>query len=240
MNVKVTISYDGSLYLGSQRQPNKRSVEDKLIEVFKILNIEPIITLSGRTDKDVHATGQVFNIQIPTFWKDLEKLKKVLNHKLPLSIKVKNIKKVSDDFHSRFHAKKRVYRYIISNKELEPFFSNYITYVEKIDETKIKEAIKLFEGVHDFEFFHKRGSDKENLVREIYKTAFYKYKDIYVFKFEANSYLRSQIRLMVGFLLKISKGDLIKDDLKNQLEKKNYIFRTPANPYGLYLAKVKY
>lgn len=240
MNIKVTISYDGSLYLGSQRQPNKRSVEDKLIEVFKILNIEPKITLSGRTDKDVHATGQVFNIVIPPFWKDLEKLKKVLNHKLPLSIRVKNIKKVYDDFHSRFHAKKRVYRYIITQKEFEPFFANYVTYVKKVDEKKIKEAIKLFEGVHDFEYFHKKGSDKENLVREIFSTSFYKYKDLYVFKFEGNSYLRSQIRLMVGFLLKISSGNLTKEDLKNQLDKKSYIFRIPASPYGLYLAKVKY
>ena len=240
MNVKITISYDGSLYLGSQKQPNKRSVEDKLMEVFNILNIEPNITLSGRTDKDVHATGQVFNIKIPSFWKDLQKLKEVLNNKLPLSIRVKSIKEVADEFHARFHAKKRVYRYFISNKKLEPFFANYITYFKQIDEKKINEAIKLFEGVHDFEYFHKRGSGKENLVREIYSATFYKYKDVYVFKFEANSYLRSQMRLMVGFLLKISSGVLTKEDLKNQLDKKNYIFKVPASPYGLYLSKVKY
>ena len=240
MNVKIKISYDGSLYLGSQRQPNKKSVEDKLIEVFTILNIEPKITLSGRTDKDVHATGQIFNIEIPSFWDDLEKLKKVLNFKLPLSIRVRDIKEVNEDFHSRFHAKSRVYRYLITNKEIQPFFANYITYVEKIDEKKINEAIKLFEGIHDFEYFHKKGSEKENLKREVYSAKFYKYKDFYVFRFEANSYLRSQIRLMVGFLLKISSANLTKEDLILQLNKKAHLYKIPAKPYGLYLAKVKY
>ncbi|WP_298751594.1 tRNA pseudouridine(38-40) synthase TruA [uncultured Arcobacter sp.] len=240
MNVKITISYDGFSYQGSQRQPNKKSVENKLIEVFNLLNIEPKIILSGRTDKQVHATGQVFNINIPIFWSDLKKLKKVLNHKLPTSIRIKNIKKVSDEFHSRFHAKKRVYRYVVSTKEITPFLANYVTFVKSINEQKIKEAIQLFNGLHDFEYFHKLGSDKENLVREVYDTKFYKYKDFYIFKFEANSYLRSQIRLMVGFLLKISDGKLSKDDLKNQLEKKKITNKIPAPANGLYLAKVKY
>lgn len=240
MNLKITISYDGFSYQGSQRQPNKKSVENKLIEVFTLLNIDPKITLSGRTDKQVHATGQVFNIVVPPFWSNLEKLKKVLNHKLPSSIRVKSIKKVSDDFHARFHAKKRVYRYVISTKEPTPFLANYVTFIKSIDEKKIKEAIKLFIGTHDFEYFHKLGSDKENLIREIYDVKFYKYNDFYIFKFEANSYLRSQIRLMVGFLLKISDGKLSKDDLKNQLEKKKISNKIPAPANGLYLTKVKY
>lgn len=240
MNLKFVISYDGSEYLGSQRQPNKRSVEDKLIEAFKSINIESNIVLSGRTDKDVHATGQVFNIVVPSFWSDLKKLKDILNHKLPLSIRIKKISKASDDFHSRFHGKKRVYRYIVSTKNPNPFSSKYITFVNSIDEEKIKEAIKLFIGVHDFEYFHKKGSDKENLVREIFETMFYKYKDIYVFKFVANSYLRSQIRLMVAFLLKISDGKLSIDDLSKQLNKEKFVNKIPAPPYGLYLVRIFY
>lgn len=240
MNVKITISYDGFSYQGSQRQANKKSVEDKLIEVFKLLNIEPKITLSGRTDKQVHATGQVFNIVIPTYWSNFSKLKQVMNYKLPSSIRVRNIQKVSDEFHARFHAKKRVYRYVISTKEVNPFLANYVTFVKEINEEKIKEAIKLFIGVHDFEYFHKSGSEKDNKVREIFDAKFYKYKDFYIFRFEANSYLRSQIRIMVGFLLKISEGKLSNDDLKSQLLREKYIYKTPALPNGLYLSQVKY
>lgn len=240
MNVKITISYDGSLYQGSQRQPNKCSIEDKLIEAFTSININSKIILSGRTDKLVHATGQVFNIEIPSFWSNLCKLKKVLNQQLPYSIRINRIQQVSEEFHSRYHAKKRTYRYLITTKDIQPFNAKFITHVQSVDYEKIKEAINVFIGVHDFEYFHKKGSDKENLVRAIFDTKFYKYKDIYVFKFVANSYLRSQIRLMVGFLLKISSGDLTVDDLKEQLSKSTHKYKIPAEPYGLYLARVNY
>ena len=240
MNVKFTISYDGTKYQGSQTQANGLSVEDKLQEAFKSININTKIILSGRTDRDVHATGQVFNCEIPSFWDDLKKLKRILNKHLPNSIRIKSVSEVNKDFHARFHAKKRVYRYLISSKELTAFNANYIAYHKNINEEKIKQAIKLFEGKHDFEYFHKKGSDKDNTIREVYSTKFYKYKDIYIFYFCSNSYLRSQIRLMVGILLKISEGKLNLDDLKNQLEKKECKFRTPAGAYGLYLAKVFY
>jgi tRNA pseudouridine38-40 synthase len=240
MNTKFTISYDGTLYQGSQIQPNGKSVENKLQEAFLSLNIKTKIILSGRTDKNVHATGQVFNCILPSYWEDLKRLKDILNRHLPLSIRVNKISFVSDEFHSRFHAKKRVYRYLITPKPLTAFNSKYILHVPNIDEQKIKEAIKLYIGVHDFEYFHKKGSDKEKFIKEIFDTCFYKYKDIYVFKFIANSYLRSQIRLMVGFLIKINEGKLTKEDLLLQLNKQKHIYKTPASPYGLYLAKVSY
>lgn len=241
MNIKFVISYDGTQFQGSQKQPNNKAVENYLIRAFKAINIDTKIILSGRTDKDVHASGQVFNTIIPSFWREnLKKLKKILNQQLPLSIRVKKLIVVADDFHSRFHAKKRIYRYLLTSKELSPFNYKYITYEKNINEDLIKEAIKVFIGVHDFELFHKKGSDKENLIREVYDTTFYKYKDIYVFKFVANSYLRSQIRLMVGFLLEISRGKLTITDLKLQLKNEKRIFKKPAEPYGLYLASVIY
>jgi len=240
MNLKFLISYDGSLYKGSQKQPNGQTIEDKLLHAFKRININTKIILSGRTDKDVHATGQVFNCIVPDFWNNFSKLKDTLNQQLPTSIRVHHIKKVKDDFHSRFHAKKRVYRYLVTTKNITAFNNNFITQVRSIDEQKIKEAIKEFIGVHDFEYFHKQGSDKEITVREIFDTKFYKYKDIYVFKFTANSYLRSQIRLMVGFLLKISEEKLSLEDLKSQLKKEKNIHSLPALANGLYLAKVMY
>jgi len=240
MNAKFTIAYDGTSYQGSQTQPNGLSVEDKLQEAFKSLNIDTKIILSGRTDKDVHATGQVFNCTLPEYWHNLEKLKDIMNRHLPFSIKIKDIRETEEIFHSRFHAKKRVYRYIVSKKDVSVFSSKYIAYYKEFDEEKIKKAIKLFIGVHDFEFFHKKGSDKENTVREVFDAIFYEYRDVYVFKFTANSYLRSQIRLMVGFLLKVGEGKLSLNDLENQLKKKSYRFRTPASPYGLYLTKVYY
>lgn len=240
MNLKFVISYDGSLFQGSQKQPNGLTVEDKLLKAFKKINIETNIVLSGRTDKEVHATGQVFNCLVPDYWEDFFKLKEILNKNLPSSIKVLKISKVKDDFHSRFHAKKRVYRYLITTKPTTPFNDKFITHVKNINEELLQKAIKEFIGVYDFKYFHKTGSDKELTKREIFDTKFYKYKDIYVFKFTANSYLRSQIRLMVGFLLAINENKQNIENLKEQLTLQKHHFKTPAVANGLYLAKIKY
>ena len=240
MNLKFVIAYDGSLYQGSQKQPNEKTIENSLLKAFKKINIETNIVLSGRTDKEVHATGQVFNCIVPDFWTDFKKLKEVLNRSLPSSIKISNISKVSDSFHSRFHAKKRVYRYIITSKATSPFNDKFITYVQTINEELLKQAIKEFIGIYDFKYFHKTGSDKDITIREIFDTSFYRYKDIYVFKFTANSYLRSQIRLMVGFLLAINNNQETIENLRKQLRLETHIFKTPAKANGLYLAKIKY
>lgn len=240
MNLKFTVAYDGSLYLGSQKQPNKNTIEDELLKAFKTLNIETSIVLSGRTDKEVHATGQVFNCIIPDFWTDFFKLQEILNKRLPSSIQIRHIVKVDENFHSRFHAKKRVYRYLITTKPTTPFNDKFITFVKSVDKKLLKEAIKEFIGVYDFKYFHKTGSDKDVTIREIFETAFYKHKDIYVFKFVANSYLRSQIRLMVGFLLAINDKKLTIEDLKKQLRCEKNIFKIPIKANGLYLAKIKY
>ncbi len=240
MNLKFTIAYDGSLFQGSQKQPNGLTIEDKLLFAFKKINIQTNIVLSGRTDKEVHASGQVFNCLVPDYWEDFFKLKEILNRNLPSSIKILKISKVKDDFHSRFHAKKRVYRYLITSKPTTPFNDKFITYIQNIDEELLKKAIKEFVGVYDFKYFHKTGSDKDVTIREIYNTLFYKYKDIYVFQFTANSYLRSQIRLMVGFLIAINDKKLTIEDLKKQLRLEKNIFKTPIKANGLYLAKIKY
>jgi tRNA pseudouridine38-40 synthase len=240
MNVKITIAYDGFDFCGSQKQPNQNSVEDQLLKAFKRLNVEEKIILSGRTDKAVHATGQVFNIQLPKHFHNMNALKNTLNHHLPLSIRVLKACVVCEDFHARFSAKKRVYRYFITTKELSAFNARYITYVFCVNEEKIKNAIKLFLGEHDFEYFQKSGSDKHHFIKRIYEARFYKYNGIYVFKFKANSYLRSQIRLMVGILMEISKGKLEEHHLQEQLQKSKQHFKRPIEGNGLYLTKVVY
>ena len=86
MNLKVVIAYDGSLFQGSQKQPNGLTIENKLLKAFKRINIDTSIVLSGRTDKEVHATGQVFNCIVPDFWTDFSKLSKTKRENAPLKI----------------------------------------------------------------------------------------------------------------------------------------------------------
>jgi tRNA pseudouridine38-40 synthase len=240
MKIKLTISYDGTSFSGSQIQPDQPTIQSKLQEVLLILNIDTNLEFSGRTDRGVHAFRQVISCTIPSFWKDLKKLKETLNRLLPSSIFVRDIVGVEDDFHARFSATKREYRYLISSKKLTPFNSNYLSYYDTIDVVKIKSALEVFKGVHDFEYFSKKGSDPISTIRQIYDIKFYKYKDIYVLNFKANSYLRSQIRMMVDFIMKISSGKLNIDDLKKQLNKEELISWTLANESGLYLSKIYY
>jgi len=240
LKIKITLCYDGTTFNGSQIQPDFPTIQSKLSEVLNLVNINTLLDFSGRTDKGVHAFKQVVSCNIPSFWTDLTKLQEVLNKQLPTSIQIRNIQKVNDDFHARFSAKKREYRYLISGKKLTPFNANYISYYQDINEEEINNAIQLFVGIHDFEFFSKKGSDPHSTVREIYGINFYKHKDIFVLNFKANSYLRSQIRMIVDFIMKVSSGKLSLDDLKEQLDRKKLISWTLAPSNGLYLSKIHY
>ena len=241
MRVKITLEYDGSKFQGYQIQKETtNTIAGKIVEALKVLNIQNIPIASGRTDKGVHALGQVIHLDIPSYWSDLNRLKFSLNKIVYPSINIKKIEQTRKDFHARYDAKSRVYRYIVSTKKPSVFLNPYVTFLDNIDTKSIKNSIKLFEGRHDFEYFKKCGSDTKNFIREIYKADFYTYKGLCVFYFEANGFLRSQIRMMVNFLFQISDGKLSKNELKLQLEKKDIFSTSLAPPNGLYLAKVKY
>lgn len=241
MRVKMTIAYNGANYFGSQVQKETDlTINGQIEKALTLLQIETKVIASGRTDRGVHASRQVIHFDLPPFWKDLMKLKDSLRRILPSSIAIRRIEQVNNNFHARYSAKKRAYRYIISTQKPNPFFADLVTYVDELDEEKVKEAIALFEGEHDFEFFKKSGSDTENFVREIYKTKVYSHNGYTVLYFEANGFLRSQIRLMVGFLLQISSGKYTKEDLLEQLNcNKNFKLK-PAPHEGLYLCNIIY
>ena len=241
MRVKMTIAYNGANYFGSQVQKETdQTINGQIEKALKLLQIETKVIASGRTDRGVHASRQVIHFDLPPFWTDLNKLEDSLKRILPSNIVIRRLEQVGDDFHARYSAKKRVYRYIISTQKPNPFLADLVTYVDSIDEGKIKEAITLFEGEHNFEQFKKSGSDTENFVREVYKTRVYNHNGYTVLYFEANGFLRSQIRLMVGFLLKISEGTYTKEDLVDQLGCTKHFKLKPAPHEGLYLCNIKY
>ena len=241
--VKAIISYDGSKFFGSQAQrENKKnrviSVYSALESVLNSLNIYSSIEFSGRTDRGVHALGQVIAFYIPSFWNNLQKLKNIINQKLNY-IYVKKIEFCDSSFSPQFCAISRAYRYIISTNQ-NPFMTDYITFIKKINEQKLKNAIKLFEGEHNFVLFRKTGSNEKTTIRKIYKTNFYRYKNLYVFYFEANGFLRSQIRMIMGALLLLNNNKLTFAQLKDQVDAKKQYSKILAPPCGLYLTKVKY
>ncbi|MDA7817456.1 tRNA pseudouridine(38-40) synthase TruA [Sulfurimonas sp.] len=236
MRVALTISYNGTHYLGSQSQKStKNTILGNLQTVLSEINIDSKVVASGRTDKGVHATGQVCHIDVPEFWNDTTKLKRVLNTMLPKSIHVKSVVSVDDEFHARYGAKKRVYRYIIKESMSNPFEDQFITFVDKIDFERIEKNIKLFKGEFDFKNFMKTGSDVKSTCRVVYNSYAYKHNGYIILHFEANGFLRSQIRLMVGSLLALDSNEILE-----LLECKKQHKVKPAKPNGLYLAKIKY
>jgi tRNA pseudouridine38-40 synthase len=241
MRVKAVISYDGSAFYGFQRQASTPlTVTQQIEKVLKNLQINTTITGSGRTDRGVHATGQVIHFDLPPFWRDLNKLKLILNRRLS-AISFRDIVSVSPSFHARFSAQKRLYRYIFKSEPLSVFERKYVACYPEIEHKEILiRALNAFCGTHDFLYFHKTGSDIHTTVRTIYSAHYYTYKNYHVITFKANGFLRSQVRLMVDAAMSCAKGNITLEMLQAQIACKMQLHTTLAPAEGLYLSKIYY
>jgi tRNA pseudouridine38-40 synthase len=240
MRVKAVISYDGSQYQGFQKQKTtKMTISTAIEESLSSLQINSPIIGSGRTDTGVHATGQVIHFDLPDFWSDLKKLKLNLNRKLT-DISFKHISLADNDFHARFSARKRVYRYVFKTQKPSVFEQKYISYYQEFNPELLVNALKRFEGKHDFNFFHKTGTVTHTTVREIYQTSYIKRNGYHFIYFTANGFLRSQVRMMVNTAMLYAKGNISEIELQEQLTCQKKHTTKLASPEGLYLARIIY
>ena len=232
------IAYDGSRFSGFSRQKSKKGVANALENGLRGIGIFSKAIGSGRTDKGVHASGQVIAFDVPSNI-PTTKIKDELNKKLYPHIKIVSTREVDGGFNPRFDAKKRLYRYIIKEESTSPFEAPYLSY-EKIGSiSKIAESAKLFLGRHDFSMFKKSGGSNQN-IKDIYRFDFYKHKNLYIFAIEADGFLRSQIRLMVGAILAYSRDELTLNQIIKQIECRSSHYRFPISPNDLYLARIYY
>lgn len=239
IKVAMRIAYYGGEFFGFQRQKDKITICGVLEEVFRSVGIFDVCMGSGRTDKGVHASAQVISVSIPEFHRDLQRLKQLLNVKLYPWIKIKQIWQVENEFHVRFSVKRRGYCYVLSQK-YSPFLALFSHFYPLKNPFLVQESLDIFRGVYDFSAFMKNGgSGCEGSVREIFHAKLLKRGEFYLISFWGNGFLRSQIRLMVGFLLEIDRGNLGIEDLKKQLLGEK-IFSIPAPPNGLFLSRVDY
>lgn len=240
-NIKIIFQYNGTNFYGFQKQINKRTVQGEIEKVLNIITKEEINLISaGRTDRYVHAKYQVSNFKTKLNLSN-DKWEYILKRSLPQDIKILKIENVDLDFHSRYDAKYREYEYIITN-EHNPFTYNLATYVkDKIDTKKLFDILKPLIGIHNFKNF-KLTDDKEiNTIREIYEIKIEEYEKKIKIIISANSFLKSQIRIIIGTALDIYfnkvKNDLIIEMLNNF--DKDFKKRL-AEPNGLYLSDIKY
>ncbi|MBD3792602.1 MAG: tRNA pseudouridine(38-40) synthase TruA [Campylobacterales bacterium] len=240
MRIKAIIAYDGNHFHGFQRQSSTRyTVTTKIEEVLSNIGIQSEIRGSGRTDAGVHATGQVIDFEIPKFWHDLDKLKVILNRKLK-HIAFKHITAVDENFHARFSAKQRLYRYIFKTTPPSIFEAGHIAYYPKFDPTLLRQALANFEGEHDFSYFHKTGTAMHTPVRHIYQAHYKPYHNAHIIYFKANGFLRAQVRMMVEMAMQVAMGNITLEQQLEQLRVQKRHLTTLAPPEGLYLARIIY
>jgi len=240
LRVKAVIEYHGGMFEGFQRQTHTTNTITTAIETaLRSLGIETAIVGSGRTDAGVHATGQVIHFDLPSFWSDLRKLRTHLNARLA-HIRFKHLIPVPDDFHARFDARRRIYRYLFTPREPSVFETPFVAHITAENMEALSRALQRFEGTHDFGFFKKTGSETANDIRTIYRTRLERIGRYHAVYFEADGFLRAQVRMMLQAAFDVADGRLTPEQLDEQLTLHRRHTTRLAPPQGLYLARVIY
>ena len=243
-NIKLTIEYDGTNYLGWQRQPQGLTIQEVIENALgKITGEEINLQGSGRTDSGVHALAQVANFQTDA---DIESsaFQKGLNSILPKDISIISAESVDPEFHSQHSAHSKIYVYKILNRPYSSALNRHrtwsIPYYLCID--SIMRAVQYLPGEHDFRAFTQNGANVKSTVRNIIDASVvYRNQENIKIEIEANGFLKRMVRLIVGTLVQVGKKRITPEDFKEILdsgEKTKFIYAAPA--HGLYLKEVKY
>ncbi|MBM7573060.1 tRNA pseudouridine(38-40) synthase TruA [Aquibacillus albus] len=242
--IQCIISYDGTNFSGYQIQPNGRTVqaevEKALTRMHKGLPIRVIA--SGRTDARVHAVGQVIHfdtsLNIP-----IQNWRQAFNALLPEDIRVKEVKRASNEFHARYDVVEKEYRYFILNTENEDvFLRNYTYHVRQpLDMKAMSEACDYLEGTHDFTSFCAANTSVKDKTRTLYDVSCFQEDGKVVFVFKGSGFLYNMVRILVGTLIEVGKGKRPPLNMKRviDLQDRGAAGKT-APPQGLYLWNVNY
>lgn len=239
LRYKAVIAYDGSAFSGFALQKHKPSVLGRLQEALARVGITGEILGASRTDRGVHATRQVISFEARHF-EDTRHLQNLLNLKLYPHIMIRHLQVVDRGFHPRFHARWRAYRFLLCSKLPTPFASAYMSHEVIGDRVRFSHALAMFEGEHDFSLFKKNGSFTKDCRRVVLKSLYYRHGSLDVIYIRGNGFLRSQVRLMVGAALSVSRGELSREALQEQIHAKRGHYHFPISPNGLYLCGVGY
>ncbi len=245
--LKLTLEYDGTHFRGWQIQNSKdRTIQGELVKACQKLFGKPIrIIGSGRTDSGVHALGQVAHFKVNTTL-TAEKVHRALNALSPADIGILTVEDAKSDFHARYSAKSKVYRYTVLNRKsrsaLQRDFSYFYPY--PLNLRIMKMAAKGLIGRHNFKSFQATppaDEARKNPFRTITALTIRKSGDFIIIDFEANSFLHKMVRNIVGTLLEIGSERFPRRNIQNILTKKHRKFAGRTAPAkGLCLVKVNY
>ena len=242
-NYKIVIEYDGTNFVGWQQQENGQSIQSAIQEALvKLSNEKVTIFGAGRTDAGVHAYGQVASFNLNKKIKT-DVIRDGLNqHLRPHPIAVQNAEIVDDNFHARFSAKKRWYEYKIINRRppLTIDLNRAWCVYKNLDIEKMKNESLSFLGKHDLNAFRSAHCQSKNSMKTIDSVSIKNIDEQIIIEVSAKSFLHSQVRIMIGTLVDIAKGNINKTVLDIINSKQRDIAGQTAPANGLYLKKVEY
>lgn len=245
-NVKLTIAYDGTNYHGFQEQcgTGLQTIQETLEKCLaKIAGKKIRVYGAGRTDAGVHARGQVVNFDCSGWPVPVDRIPLALNSVLPEDIVVVSAEEVPEDFHARFSALAKLYRYsILNSRQRSPFLRLYSLFEPRpLDIDAMQKAGKLLVGRHDFKSFQAAGSTVKSTVREMYQCNVESKGSLVEITFSANGFLYNMARIMTGTLIQVGLGKMSFSEIQNLLEAGNRALAGPTvPPQGLCLEEVKY
>ena len=241
---KIIIEYDGTDFVGWQKQENGPSIQSSIEDAIKKLTSENVNVFgAGRTDSGVHAKGQVAHFE---FSKNisLDNIRDGINqHLRPLPIAILDVKEVNDDFHARFSAKLRTYKYLIINRRAPLTFNKNLAWgvFKKLNIDAIVEAASIFVGKHDFNAFRSIDCQSSSSIKTILSCSIETNDQHIILNVSAKSFLHSQVRIMVGTLVEVGKGKFNSSDVKDIIKSRDRSKAGATAPaQGLYLIKVEY
>jgi len=242
---QILIEYVGTNFIGWQIQSKGKSIQ-KLIQtkLSKLLKEKILLIGSGRTDAGVHATEQSAHFECKKEIQNLDKFLKSVNHFVnDMNISIINIKKRSINFHARFSAKQRIYKYVIFNRLSRPSIDKERGWhiIKELDITLMKKGAKKLLGTKDFSLFRSSSCNAKSPIRTIKSIKIKSIKGKIEIQFKSQSFLQQQVRSMVGCLkyLAEKKWNLKKFDFALK-SKKRILCAPPAPAEGLFLEKVIY
>lgn len=240
MRYLMKVSYDGSGFYGFQRLNEYRTVQKVLEEALGVINKgEVLVKGASRTDKGVHAYGQMIHFDVD-YDIPADRLMYVVNRILDNDIRVLDCKKVGNDFHARFNVKRKKYVYKINLGDFDCLKSRYFLQVyEKLDIDKMRECAKVFLGCHDFRNFV--AGERDNYLMCVEDIKFNMNNDILEIEFLGKSFYRYMVRNMVGAMLEVGMHKKEICDVSKMLDDymiKKQMMTAPA--CGLYLMDIEY
>ena len=240
-NIKLTLEYDGTKFFGWQYQPDARTVQGEIERSLKQLLQEEVSLIgSGRTDAGVHAFAQVANFHTANPL-DTQKIRSGLNALLPHDVVVHEVEEVEADFHARYSAKAREYRYVIS-KVMRAVGRQYSWFFpEALDVTLMQRASQVLVGEHDFSSFCQTDFEGNHYLCTLERIQWTEFKDEIVLEVVANRFLHNMVRIIVGTMIDVGRGKVPSGQvqtIRDARDRRTAGRTVPA--HGLFLVRVIY